>query len=180
MKDKLAKLSIQEKDEKSFTINTKLNDLVTELKSQIKKEDVSVIGLFAPLKDEVNFKEFRRLIKDKWQLSFPYSEGGSMDFRKSAFEELEESTVFGVKIKTPTEDSERVIPDILCIPGLAFDRQGTRMGRGKGFYDKYLHQFNGVKVGVCFSEQIINNVPKEDHDVLVDYVVSESGIYRAA
>ena len=48
-----------------------------------------------------------------------------------------------------------------------------RLGRGKGFYDQYLAHYSGIKVGVCFSDQIVDLVPAEKHDVNLDYIVTE-------
>lgn len=63
------------------------------------------------------------------------------------------------------------------IPGLAFDRNGFRLGRGKGYYDRALENFRGVKVGVLFSVQIIDaGLPNEPHDICMDYLLTEDSI----
>ena len=51
---------------------------------------------------------------------------------------------------------------------------GARMGRGRGYYDKYLSQpgFRGVKAGVCYAHQLVGELPVEPHDVFMDYVVT--------
>lgn len=61
--------------------------------------------------------------------------------------------------------------DIALIPGLAFDSQGHRLGRGKGYYDRFLSSFRGKTVGVCFDFQKVAEVPVDAHDVAVDCVV---------
>jgi len=69
-----------------------------------------------------------------------------------------------------------------CIcPGVAFDRYGTRLGRGGGFYDNFLRRLklknNAVIIGCCFECQISEAVlPKERHDADMDFVVSENGL----
>lgn len=67
-----------------------------------------------------------------------------------------------------------------CIPGLGFHPEGYRLGRGGGFYDSNLKQFNGVKVGVCFDFCFNAQVPYEDHDLQVDYVVTDQKVVRLA
>lgn len=62
-------------------------------------------------------------------------------------------------------------PELIIVPGLAFDRQGHRLGRGKGFYDRFLSQQIGYKIGVCFHYQIFPAIPVEVHDVAVDEVI---------
>lgn len=64
--------------------------------------------------------------------------------------------------------------DIVVVPGTAFTRDGARMGRGRGYYDKYLSQpgFRAVKVGVCYVHQLVGSLPVEPHDVTMDYVIT--------
>jgi 5-formyltetrahydrofolate cyclo-ligase len=62
--------------------------------------------------------------------------------------------------------------DLVLVPGMAFDAQGRRLGRGKGFYDQLLTVVSGAKCGVSFDEQILPEIPVEPHDVLMDYVVT--------
>ena len=63
---------------------------------------------------------------------------------------------------------------VIVVPGMAFDRQGHRLGRGKGYYDRFLSRIPNIyKIGVCFSFQLIDNVPSEPTDILVDEVLSD-------
>ena len=69
--------------------------------------------------------------------------------------------------------------DIVVIPGLAFDRKGFRVGRGRGFYDRFLAQqdFQGVRCAMCFHEQILNEeIPREPHDIPMDLIVTDKEI----
>ncbi|EDM29069.1 hypothetical protein LNTAR_14672 [Lentisphaera araneosa HTCC2155] len=69
--------------------------------------------------------------------------------------------------------------DFCFIPALAFDRRGNRLGRGGGFYDRLLAKYSiGVKVGVCYDFQLIGEVPKEDHDFTMDFILSPSGLLK--
>lgn len=62
--------------------------------------------------------------------------------------------------------------DLTLVPGLAFDPQGGRLGRGGGFYDRMLAQVSGVKCGVAFDEQIVPQVPVEPHDVHLNCIMT--------
>jgi len=69
--------------------------------------------------------------------------------------------------------------DLIVVPGLAFDRWGGRLGRGKGFYDRLLAEADGVcKVGFCFRWQICDRIRMEPHDVRVDWVVTDEAVHR--
>lgn len=61
--------------------------------------------------------------------------------------------------------------DLVIVPGVAFDRRGARMGRGKGFYDRLLTGAEVAKIGVCFDFQLVEEVPTDDHDVMMDGVI---------
>ena len=69
----------------------------------------------------------------------------------------------------------------MLVPGLAFDAAGRRLGRGGGFYDKFLGALppQVLRVGVCFDEQIIEGVPVEGHDRRVHLIVTPTTIHDA-
>jgi 5-formyltetrahydrofolate cyclo-ligase len=62
--------------------------------------------------------------------------------------------------------------DLVLVPGVAFDRFGRRLGRGKGFYDRLLAEVIGVKCGVALDEQVVDSLPFEPHDIAVDFVLT--------
>jgi 5-formyltetrahydrofolate cyclo-ligase len=62
--------------------------------------------------------------------------------------------------------------DVAVIPGMAFDREGHRLGRGRGYYDRFLSRVPYIyKIGVCFPSQLVDNVPTDSHDILMDCIV---------
>ena len=80
------------------------------------------------------------------------------------------------KINCPEIKSQEIAG--LFVPGVAFDRKGRRVGRGKGFYDRFLSGYSGVKIGVQESDRIFESVPYEEHDVLMDYILTEKEFYK--
>lgn len=84
-------------------------------------------------------------------------------------------------VREPSDgDGHAVTPpevELILVPGLAFTREGHRLGRGGGFYDRYLSQLPArtIKLGVCFDAQVVENFPTEAHDQRVDEVITESG-----
>lgn len=65
--------------------------------------------------------------------------------------------------------------EMMVIPGVAFDRRGNRMGRGKGFYDRLLQTAKATKIGVGYEFQLMDEIPVEEHDVPMDIVITQSG-----
>jgi 5-formyltetrahydrofolate cyclo-ligase len=70
--------------------------------------------------------------------------------------------------------------DLVVVPGLGYTRTGYRIGRGMGFYDRFLSspEYGGVSCGFAFEEQIVSDVPVQDHDVPVNMLVTDGGIRR--
>lgn len=63
--------------------------------------------------------------------------------------------------------------DLICVPGVAFDAQGGRLGYGGGFYDNFLGACPAPRVALAFDLQIVEAVPREAHDLKVDTIVTE-------
>lgn len=69
--------------------------------------------------------------------------------------------------------------DLALIPGLAFDSKGNRLGRGKGFYDRYLSSgFLGTTCGICPAQRFLSHLPAEQHDRPMDYIFTPYGLYK--
>lgn len=68
--------------------------------------------------------------------------------------------------------------DLTIVPGLAFSKNGFRLGYGKGVYDKLLKNFCGIKVGLAYDFQIVNEFSHQKHDVKMDYLITEKRIIR--
>ncbi|NDW09177.1 5-formyltetrahydrofolate cyclo-ligase [Dysgonomonas sp. 520] len=66
--------------------------------------------------------------------------------------------------------------DLIIVPGVAFDRQLNRLGRGKGYYDRFLKQVKAPKIGICFEFQLLDKIPIDEHDIPMDMVVTENEI----
>ncbi|MBL7214891.1 MAG: 5-formyltetrahydrofolate cyclo-ligase [Phycisphaerae bacterium] len=68
--------------------------------------------------------------------------------------------------------------DLVLTPGLGFDEQGNRLGRGGAYYDRFFvaHKITAARWGLAFSEQLCDTIPHDDDDVPVDAVVTEQGI----
>ncbi len=89
------------------------------------------------------------------------------------WEELQPGT-FG--ILEPCDVLETAHPehmDLIVVPGLGFDSRGHRIGYGKGHYDKLLKLTRGYKVGLAFHEQLIEEVPNEEHDVPLNLIITD-------
>jgi 5-formyltetrahydrofolate cyclo-ligase len=67
---------------------------------------------------------------------------------------------------------------ICIVPGFCFDISGYRLGYGKGYYDRFLENFKGTKIGVCYSNYIFEKPPRDKHDQKVDILVTEKNAWK--
>lgn len=76
------------------------------------------------------------------------------------------------------------VPDVIIVPGLAFDRVGGRLGYGRGYYDRYLERLqpyvdpkrSPILIGLGYEMQVVNRVPMDRHDAMLDILVTEKAI----
>ena len=84
-------------------------------------------------------------------------------------------------IMEPAADAPDVAPssiDLVIVPGVAFDRNGGRLGRGKGYYDRTLSKIAAVKIGVAFSWQLVETVPMDAWDRPMDILIVDGDVIK--
>ena len=67
--------------------------------------------------------------------------------------------------------------DVSIIPGVAFDKKGVRLGYGKGVFDRLLAKSQAFKIGLAYDFQIVDELPREKHDLVMDIVESEKKVF---
>lgn len=146
--------------------------IASEIKSHLAVVGARVVALYSPLGNEPLLWGLVEELSAKMLVLLPKVEGEIMNFYYYDKGNVAPGA-FGIM---EPQCGEAVLPyeiDAVVVPGVAFTKDGARMGRGKGYYDKYLSQkdFRGVKIGVCYAEQILDELPVEPHDVRMDCVV---------
>ncbi len=140
------------------------------------------IFLYISFKNEVDTtKLIYECKKAKKMVYAPIIKGNKMDFFRIDNLEEQDFVINRFGIPEPPKDLEVSYPSEKClmiIPGLGFSINGSRLGRGGGFYDRYLSENPDIiKVAVAFNIQICNKIPTEEWDKKVDYIITESNIY---
>ena len=81
----------------------------------------------------------------------------------------------GKSTAVPEDEIDPTWPDVVVVPGLAFTVDGHRLGQGGGWYDRFLaaRRSDCVTIGVCFRPQLLDRLPTEDHDVILDAIVTD-------
>lgn len=127
------------------------------------KDEVATKAFIEKWQHEKNF--FLPVVKDNNLCFVPYH--NSLEYNISA---LGVNEPIGDEIK----DFSKI--DMIIVPGIAFDRKMNRLGRGKGFYDRFLPDLKAKRVGVCFDFQLVDLVPTEKNDIKMDMIISENDL----
>lgn len=151
--------------------------ILTRLAQHPRFVEARTVLLYHSLPDEPHTHDFIQHWSQSKRILLPVMCGDTLELR--AFADNDGLRIASkYQILEPTdgilcEDYQDI--DLAVIPGVAFDAQGHRLGRGKGFYDRLLSHpaFATIyKVGICFSFQLVDKVPAEPHDCCVDEVIS--------
>ncbi len=144
------------------------------------------IMLYMATKSEVQTQEIiHSAQKEDKKIFIPLIIRESNEIMPSLIQDFKtELTPGALGIMQPKEEYYRVVqPDILdlvIVPGVAFTRQGQRLGRGGGYYDRFLSRLgqHTVSVGLAFEMQIVEQIPTNEKDMPVDYIITEEGIIQ--
>ncbi|MFW5975023.1 MAG: 5-formyltetrahydrofolate cyclo-ligase [Bacteroidota bacterium] len=133
-----------------------------------------VVMVYWSMSDEVHTHDFIKKWTKFKSIVLPVVKGDKLELR---FFEGEHSLIpgehYGIMepVGTLLQDIYQI--DMIIVPGVAFDKQNNRLGRGKAYYDKLLKKNRAYKVGVCFDFQVVDQVPVDENDVPVNMVISE-------
>ncbi len=149
----------------------------TFLESELYKKAQRIM-LYMPLGNEVDTKEIIKaaFVADK-AVAFPITEktSGIITPYYAEPETLFEKGNFSIMEPKNTAPADASKFDIVLVPGIAFDKNGNRVGFGKGCYDMFFKEVDAVKVGVCYDFQICEEIPADEHDIKMDFLLTESG-----
>ena len=135
------------------------------------------ILMYHSLPDELSTREFIDRWSARKRFYLPRVNGVSLDILPYDRSRLH---LGAFNIEEPTGDETADINDIelIIVPGVAYDRRGNRIGRGKGYYDRLLRDTRAVTIGVAYSCQLCDDIEPDEFDVPVNYVITEDGIIK--
>lgn len=174
LKERRAAIPSEQKKEWDRTI-------VERIASSNEFARATTLLIYAPMPGEINLLP---LVRVAWRLgkrvAFPRCDVATTTMR---FYELLPGTKLiegAYRIPEPPAEAPLCTPDreTLCIlPGLTFDPSGARLGYGKGYYDRFLADFEGMCIGAVYECMRVREVPTEPHDRAVSLVFTERGVY---
>jgi len=133
---------------------------------------------FKSLHGEPSLEKVFTASKVRWV--FPRVENDELSFWAPHSASAFVTGAFGIQEPDPRHSQRFDLDDIdgFVIPGLAFDKLGARLGKGKSFYDRALAKYSGVKVGAAFHWQVREKLPTDPWDVFMDALVTDHEIIR--
>lgn len=141
-------------------------------------EEDDVIACYWPIRDEIDCKPLlARLMDGGHHVCLPVVTGEDRPLDMRLWEQGAALYPSGFGTLAPADDAPRAEPDLLVIPLLGFDDRGTRLGYGRGYYDRTIAAMSKTPrlVGMAFAIQQLPAIPRAAHDVPLDFVVTEDG-----
>lgn len=133
------------------------------------------LALYAPVHNEVHTERLlKAALESGKRVCFPRLENGLVVFVEVAEGDDLQTGQFGVAEPQGQAVIAPELLDLVMVPGVGFDRQGHRIGYGLGYYDRALAECNHATfVGLAYSFQVVERLPEEEHDIRLDYLVTE-------
>ncbi len=165
IRNKKAEVPFEEKLERSVILIEQVEKLPVFM-------DADSVMLFWSMSDEVQTPDFILKWYLKKKIILPSVDGTNLRLKVfTGINSMKSGESFGI----PEPDGEDFLyPEqigLIIVPGVAFDRNNNRMGRGKAYYDKLLKNLDAYKLGVCFNFQLLENVPVDEFDIKMDQVL---------
>ena len=147
--------------------------------------ETGVVSGFIPYKSEITtVPMLNRLRRDGWQTCLPIVIAAEQPLVFRAWAPGDPLVPGVWDIPIPPDTAAELLPDVLLVPMLAFDRKGFRLGYGGGFYDRTLEKLRELKkvvaIGVAYHAQMVGEVPVGIHDAPLDYVMTEQETFACA
>ena len=165
-------------------INKASNSTSNNLQKTEEFINADIVLLYYPTKNEISpLPIFEICLKMGKTVAFPVcqKESTTLMFKKVTSLDMFSPSSFG--IFEPNEECEIIIPTekTICItPALLFSKDGHRLGYGKGYYDRFLKDFNGISVGFSYSDCVLDFIPHDTYDIPLDMIITESEVLKIA
>ena len=151
-------------------------------------KSANTVMIYSDIKSEVKTNVFaERIIADGKRLVFPLTDKETEEIIPFEITDTAQLRVQSFGILEPSlkliekGDIKPVLKkeiDIVVVPGIAFDMFGDRIGYGGGYYDRFLKDFDGFKVGAAYTECVCYSIPADKKDVRIDMLITEAGCER--
>ena len=181
-KNKIRKEILKKRNNLSIEEVEKKSDLIIENLGKFIKNAENIM-IFMDMKNEVKITKLMELYPEKSFFIPKITDSKNREMKINKYEENELVLhKFGYYESSSSDFYNENILDIVIVPAVVFDLEKNRIGFGGGYYDTFLKKIREENkkilfIGICYDFQIIEKVPTEEHDIVLDFVVSESRIF---
>lgn len=171
-------IALQKKKYSTARLNEWSEQIMSLLEQTELFRQAHSVACYHALPGEVQTRSFiERWYRDK-TIALPVVQGDDLLLLPYTGPESVQSGAFGIlePVITPQSVSIEKDIDLIIVPGVAFDRQLNRMGRGRGFYDRLLSTLPVPKIGICYSFQLREQIPVEPFDKKMDLLITEQEV----
>ncbi len=179
MKNRIRKELLEKRNKLSvYELLKKSNEIISKLVSLEEFKKAEKLLCYISFDNEVYTHGLIKEYVGKKKIAVPVVRGNELilsyindwnDLSTGAYGILEPREI---KIALP-EDIQ-----VAIIPGIAFDKKGYRIGYGKGYFDRLLPKMNALKIALAFDFQLLDELPREKHDVKMDMIITDKRILR--
>ena len=180
-KEALRKFLINRRSELGPSIDFQ-NNILNNIKPLIEEIENEYIGTYISFRNELDTKKLNQyLLERELNLALPVIDFKTKEINFFIYQKDTELIKNKFSILEPKNKGEVIFPKIIFIPLLGYSKSGFRLGYGGGYYDKYLSK-NSIdevkKIGVAYSFQEVEEIPVEDHDERLDWILTEKHLYK--
>lgn len=155
----------------SEEVKGRSNTIINKIRLSEEYKNSKIIGIYSPIKNEVDLLE---LFNDNKTICLPRVSGDEMDFY--IVNSIKDLHLGSFNVLEPNYDLKIIDKnkmDIIYTPCVGMSKDLYRIGYGKGFYDKYLKDYKGLKIATCYSFQIVDEKFNDEYDVRMDKIISD-------
>ena len=174
---------LKRKKKYSKTKKFNFNLIFGLIRKHFHKKKIIIAGYY-PSNYEVNILKFlEEASKKNFRITLPVIKSSNqMSFKSWTFKDPLYVNKFGML--EPKNSKEKIIPDLIMVPLVAFDNHLNRIGYGKGYYDRSLGKIrkikkNAISLGIAYSFQKCIQIPVNNNDFRLDYIFTEKGIINS-
>ena len=180
-KSNLRKLLLEKRDATSFDlIQISSKQIHKKLKKIHSFRNAQNIAAYYPIGSEVKTQDImQEILQQGKTLLLPKVVEDDLIFRKVTDMKNLEKGNFGIlEPKDECPQSDQI--DVILVPTVGITRKGVRLGYGHGFYDRFLKTSSAETIALTYSKQVVNSIPISDHDVKINWVVTEDEIFESS
>ncbi|MDH3203852.1 MAG: 5-formyltetrahydrofolate cyclo-ligase [Nitrosopumilus sp.] len=178
-KKSLRNLLLEKRDRTSFDLMKIASEKIQKKLKKINTfRNAQKIGVYYPIGSEILTQDIiQELLSNGKEVFLPKVIGDNIEFRKILdFSSLEKDSFDIMEPKDDCKTDNNL--EVILVPTVGISPDGVRLGYGHGFYDRFLAKNKTTTISLTLEKQIVKNIPRSEHDIIIDWIVTEDRILK--